>query len=66
MRDIRQELREEADELRIKLSKLKGFLEIGRPDYITNDHWELLKNQKNAMQQYYNILVLRIDNLKFD
>ena len=66
MRDIRKELQDEADALGMKLSKLKGFLEKRKPTDMTNDHWKLLHKQQKAMQKYYNILVLRIDNLRFD
>ena len=65
-RNIQQELREEADALGMKLSKLKGFLEKRKPADMISDHWKLLHKQQKAMQKYYNILVLRIDNLRFD
>lgn len=65
MRDIKAELRKEADKVGINLSKLKGLFEQGKPDVISDEHWSLMKEQKYHMQEYYNILVLRIDNLQY-
>tara|TARA_R110000822_G_scaffold36734_7_gene103217 strand:+ start:1944 stop:2144 length:201 start_codon:yes stop_codon:yes gene_type:complete len=63
-RDIITELRNEAEELYSKLFKLTGLLLGDRPEFISETQWYLLRWQKDYMQDYYDVLMQRIEDLK--
>jgi uncharacterized protein YdcH (DUF465 family) len=53
-------LQEETNDLRIKIGKLKSFLDKD-DNSISAEQIDLLKRQVEVMQEYYEILRLRID-----
>lgn len=54
----------ETDELKEKLDKLSDFLIKGKPESINVHDWKLLRFQQKAMDEYYRILLARLDELK--
>lgn len=56
-----QRVVEEKDQLKERLDKLLDFLQKGQPKFIDDKNWALLKEQHDAMNWYYTILLSRID-----
>lgn len=56
-----QRVVEEKDQLKDRLDKLIDFLQKGQPSFIDDKNWQLLKEQCDAMNHYYTILITRID-----
>lgn len=54
----------EQSELKEKLDKLSAFISKGKPESISGIDWQLLHLQETAMDQYYRILLARLDELK--
>lgn len=54
----------ETNELKEKLDKLSAFISKGKPESISGTDWQLLCLQQTAMNQYYRILLARLDELK--
>ncbi len=54
----------EQEELKEKLDKLSAFLEKGKPDNLNVHDWKLLRFQQKAMDEYYRILLARLDELE--
>lgn len=54
----------ETNELKEKLDKLSDFLMKGKPENINVHDWKLLRFQQKAMDEYYRILLARLDELK--
>lgn len=54
----------EQEELKEKLDKLSAFLEKGKPDNLNVHDWKLLRFQQKTMDEYYRILLARLDELK--
>lgn len=56
-----QRVVEEKDQLKERLDKLRDFLQKGQPSFIDDKNWALLKEQYDAMNWYYTILISRIE-----
>ena len=56
----KQRLQLEQRELFDNLTKLEEFLDKGKPEFISEDHWDLLQAQFTAMDAYNDILAKRI------
>ena len=56
-----QRVVDEKDQLKEKLEKLIEFIQNGQPSFIDNKNWGLLKEQADAMNHYYAILISRIE-----
>lgn len=54
----------EQSELKEKLDKLSAFISKGKPESINVHNWKLLRFQQKAMDEYYRILLARLDELK--
>ena len=52
---------EEKDQLKERLDKLIEFLQKGKPSFIDDKNWDLLKKQYDAMNWYYLTLLNRIE-----
>lgn len=50
----------EKTELKVKLDALIAFLNKGKPEFISDRHWELLDKQYKHMKEYHSILSERI------
>lgn len=55
-------VRQELAELDKKRSKLDQMLQGDKPEYISDVHWDLLKQQCKVMAEYALILAERIEN----
>lgn len=51
----------EYDELVERISKLSVFLNKGKPDFLNDDEWALMKEQLEHMTEYSAVLKIRID-----
>lgn len=56
-----QRVVEEKEQLKERLDKLMDFLQKGQPKFIDDKNWALLKEQCDAMNWYYTILISRIE-----
>lgn len=56
-----QRVVDECTQLKTRLDALQQFLQVGQPSFIDDTNWALLKEQYDAMNWYYTILVTRID-----
>ena len=54
----------EQSELKEKLDKLSAFISKGKPDSLNVHDWKLLRFQQKTMDEYYRILLARLDELK--
>lgn len=54
----------ETNELKEKLDKLSDFISKGKPESINVHDWKLLRFQQKTMDEYYRILLARLDELK--
>ena len=56
-------LKQEQEELAIRLKALSLYLDKGKPDNVPLAHWMLLKEQELAMTDYNAILKVRIESI---
>lgn len=56
-----QRVVEEKEQLKERLDKLMDFLQKGQPKVNDDKNWTLLKEQCDAMNWYYTILISRIE-----
>jgi hypothetical protein len=54
----------EQSELKEKLDKLSDFISKGKPESINVYDWKLLRFQQKTMDDYYHILLARLDEIK--
>lgn len=54
----------ELDELYDKMNDLGVFIAKGKPNFLDDDEWELLKEQSEHMARYYNVLNIRLSIAK--
>ena len=47
-----------------KLDKLSDFISKGKPENINVHDWKLLRFQQKTMDDYYHILLARLDEIK--
>lgn len=59
-----QRMLAEQDVLAGNLGRLGEFLNKPQPDFISDSHWELMKQQHEHMYQYHDTLVRRIADLQ--
>lgn len=52
---------QERAELGAKLVNLKKFLSCNKPEFISQEHWNLLNEQQEHMDKYYDILEQRLE-----
>lgn len=64
MNEVLQKVRQEKVMLDDKIQKLEKFLESEESTHIAPRQLGLLRSQLNFMNSYYQILVLRIDDLE--
>lgn len=64
MNEVLQKVRQEKVLLDDKIQKLGKFLSSDESLKVSSKQMALLRAQLNAMESYYQILVLRIDNLE--
>lgn len=50
----------ELDQLHGRMDKLGGFISKQKPDFLTNEEWDLLHEQADIMAKYYNVLNTRL------
>ena len=62
--DFKDRIVLETNELKAKLDKLSDFISKGKPDSLNVHDWKLLRFQQKAMDEYYRILLARLDELK--
>ena len=60
MNPIKERVKVELDELQMRLTKLKHFVESERITTVSDEMADLLRQQYAAMQQYRDILKKRI------
>ena len=60
MNPIKERVKVELDELQMRLTKLKHFVEIERITTVSDEMADLLRQQYAVMQQYRDILKKRI------
>ena len=60
MNPIKERVKVELDELQMRLTKLKRFVESERITTVSDEMADLLRQQYAVMQQYHNILKKRI------
>lgn len=60
MNPIKERVKVELDELQMRLTKLKRFVESERITTVSDEMADLLRQQYAAMQQYRDILKKRI------
>lgn len=51
----------ERDELKVKMDALLALLQKGKPEDTSDKAWELMKEQYDAMNWYYTVLVSCIE-----
>lgn len=60
MNPIKERVKVELDELQMRLTKLKRFVESERITTVSDEMADLLRQQYAVMQQYHDILKKRI------
>lgn len=60
MNPIKERVKVELDELQMRLTKLKHFVESERITTVSDEMADLLRQQYAVMQQYHDILKKRI------
>lgn len=61
---FKQRVKLEQRELQFKLDDLVKFLSGKQPSNIENEHWDMLLQQKEAMEHYNNVLCARLDTMR--
>lgn len=59
-----ERMQNELDELFERLNKLSAFLDKSKPDFLDENEWALLHEQRTHMTNYFNVLNMRLDIAK--
>lgn len=60
---LKLQVQAEYDELKVKYSQMESSLGMGQPEYVTDNHWWLIKRQLAPMREYHEVLTARIIDL---